>query len=586
MKRMLKIIVYGLAALTLFSCNINLGTGYHDPVTMKEAIKITKSIWSKGDVANMCDYIMSSGTVVAKCQDGTELAVPSDSWVVFIIMDYGVNTMFNSTVLFVDIHTAEVTQVDNVRVTSDYYLDHKYVLKTYKQTRSDETAVKRVYTKVPANTDAGKWAVILSGGGNPCQNYFRYWNDCSLIYQTLKYNYGFDEDNIFVLMSDGGDPSPDQLTLSADSFVSSSVDLDGEGDNDVDFPATYTSLATVFSILAANVENEDEVFFFVTDHGLSQDGDSHIVLWNNETIADWQFAQLVELIPSGARLHFLFGQCYSGGFIDNLAGSNRSIATACRSDELSYSTNLIYDDFLYHWTNAALQNYAPGSREYANTNADDQASFGELFIYARDHDEAALQGSEHPQYYSNPTDFGEHYGLNNLYLYFPNLTGPSNVSIDVNGIFSVSGLPSNAVLTWSTSDNVIGSAVSNTSFSAYGYDYEDAYAGNGAVTFRTTIEGVSYSMMHVFGLWKSGHNVTDHLITGGIYGTEGSFRLNIPNFEGANINWFCDSDTWILYPDTDAGVIMEGVESEAPGSVWVTFNNPLGEFTRIVYEIQ
>ena len=36
-----------------------------------------------------------------------------------------------------------------------------------------------------ATYDSNKYAVIISGGGNPSVNYPRYWNDCSSIYQTF-----------------------------------------------------------------------------------------------------------------------------------------------------------------------------------------------------------------------------------------------------------------------------------------------------------------------------------------------------------------------------------------------------------------
>jgi hypothetical protein len=46
-------------------------------------------------------------------------------------------------------------------------------------------------------------------------------------------------------------------------------------------------------------------------------------------------------------------QCYSGGFIDDLLGPYRTIATAADYDEPSYArSDGLYNEFVYHWTAA------------------------------------------------------------------------------------------------------------------------------------------------------------------------------------------------------------------------------------------
>lgn len=62
--------------------------------------------------------------------------------------------------------------------------------------RYGENANVKPVVKKPSNTNdvnpvAGRtYAVIVSGGCNKMYNYARYWNDCSFIYQTLRYTYG------------------------------------------------------------------------------------------------------------------------------------------------------------------------------------------------------------------------------------------------------------------------------------------------------------------------------------------------------------------------------------------------------------
>ncbi len=60
------------------------------------------------------------------------------------------------------------------------------------------------------------YAVILSGGINKISNHERYWNDCSFIYQTLVNKYGIPKDNIFPIMADGDNPSPDMNPIVGD----------------------------------------------------------------------------------------------------------------------------------------------------------------------------------------------------------------------------------------------------------------------------------------------------------------------------------------------------------------------------------
>ncbi len=245
------------------------------------------------------------------------------------------------------------------------------------------------------------WAVLISGGGSISSNYARYYNDIVFIYETL-IGYGYHDDHIIVLFADGTDPSPDQP-----GGINSNPDLDGDGDDDIQFATTLENLNTVFSTLASILTHEDQLFIYSTDHGGGggeDDWDVYLVGWG-ENIDDYIFAAMIEDIDCSSII-ITMEQCYSGGFLDDLAGDGRVIATACRYDEVSWSgvEHSEYDEFVYHWTSGVNGETPFGETTDADYNEDGYISMEEAFIYAEANDAAR----ETPQYSSMPEDFGSY----------------------------------------------------------------------------------------------------------------------------------------------------------------------------------
>jgi hypothetical protein len=222
-----------------------------------------------------------------------------------------------------------------------------------------------------------KYALLLSGGVSAGSNYPRYLNDLTEIYWTLRNQLGFSASNIFVLYANGSGPS----------WVTNS--------------ATRANLFSTFATLQGLMGSSDELMVFVTNHGgqtVSGTNQAKIWLWNYESIADWEFANQVNLLNSGAKKYFVFGQCYSGGMVDNLAGPNRHIATASAFNEVSYACDGIndqgncgsfnYDEFVMHWTAAFKGSYPNAWPLLSNpdTNSDTVVSLDEAFFYARNWD--------------------------------------------------------------------------------------------------------------------------------------------------------------------------------------------------------
>ena len=249
------------------------------------------------------------------------------------------------------------------------------------------------------------YAVLINGGRNKLPNHERYRNDCSFLYRTLSQTYRVPKRNIIVLMSDGGDPEEDMLKADARGFASSSVDLDGDGWDDVDYPATEQALAFVFLTLSKQLTTDDHLFVFIVDHGGSKDreNDSYIWLWNDQQLSDKHLSLLLNQFDIGS-FNILMGQCYSGGFMDDLTREGRIMTPACSGSEQSWTNpDKPYDEFVYHWTCAINGADETGQPVDADTNGDGEVSMAEAFEYARSHDRV----NETPQYVSLPEELGE-----------------------------------------------------------------------------------------------------------------------------------------------------------------------------------
>ncbi|MHC1727033.1 MAG: C13 family peptidase [Syntrophobacteraceae bacterium] len=269
----------------------------------------------------------------------------------------------------------------------------------------------------PNTPAANRWAVIISGGYNQYNNHIRYWNDCSYFYKTLKAN-GFSDDHIIVLFADGTDPAVDRS-----DGTNSPLDLDEDGDDDIQYSATKANITTVFNNLQTQLGSEDILYIFTTDHGGSNDSppydnpNSILWLWE-EGINDSEFAVQVDKVTTKATV-CIFEQCFSGGMIDDLKKANRVLMSASRFWELSfamgdsfYNDDYQYDEFSYYAT------YALANPSASDANGDGTVSMEEAYLYALSNDSVQAEtisggynNGEHPSYYSNPWDLGRKISL-------------------------------------------------------------------------------------------------------------------------------------------------------------------------------
>lgn len=147
----------------------------------------------------------------------------------------------------------ELNSVKRINKTND--IIKPYVPKTYQNLSTSELATSR-----------RTYAIILSGGVNKKSNGERFWNDCSFIFQTLVNRYGVPKSNIIPIMSDGNNPEIDMELVGGD-FVSQNLDLDDDGEPDIELAATKINIKSALQSLYERMGKDDQLFFYVIDHG-------------------------------------------------------------------------------------------------------------------------------------------------------------------------------------------------------------------------------------------------------------------------------------------------------------------------------
>lgn len=338
--------------------------------------------------------ILPANTVI---KIGTEsIESPNyNSWMFFINQQPLANWGHPCNYMFIGTNNGEVNIIEK-----HFYPTNPSLMDMDKIKSSSASFDKSILVKPTRQTsqtrttyDNNKYAVIISGGGSPLSNYIRYWNDCSSIYQTLLYTYNYNPAHITVIMSDGTDSGIDLST-----GISSPLDLDGNGTNDIQYAATASNIQKVFGELASSLTSNDYLFIFTIDHGAyDSSGNSSLVLWNNENLHASTFAPWVNAIKAKA-INIVMGQCYSGGFIPYFENNPIvSISTASTKDQPSYSTNDgRYDEFVYYWTEAVTKK-APSGYMVGDINLDAFTTAHEAYYYASKHDNQ----SETPLHYSS-----------------------------------------------------------------------------------------------------------------------------------------------------------------------------------------
>ena len=274
---------------------------------------------------------------------------------------------------------------------------------------------------------ATNYAVIINGGGNSERNYVRYWNDCAIVYLTLRDN-GYQEENIYLAV-------PRLYNISNTHCHDFPLDLNNYNDEDI---ITRSVIEDLFSYLSYSLTGNDDLFIYVTGPG-HQDATtdySYIDLWEgDDDISDYDFTELLASLQY-RTLNIVMQQDYAGGFIDNvLALDNVVITTACDANEIARPKVLNnFSEFTYRWVSAIygdspynmiscnicdpypdLNHYNPNMGEcivntYSDFNGDGFVTMAEAFYYVEFYD----RENEHPQIASNPSCLSRALALDEL----------------------------------------------------------------------------------------------------------------------------------------------------------------------------
>lgn len=281
-------------------------------------------------------------------------------------------------------------------------------------TNSKPSVPKTTVLNESKETAKRTYAVILSGGISPISNYERYWNDCSFIYQTLVNKYGVPKENIFPIMADGDNPAVDMYSISG-GFKSQPLDLDNDNVADIKLAATKENVKSTLTNLSNKLQKDDHLFFFVIDHGGTTDNNtnSYICLWGTENLYDHELANMLKPFSNkSVNINVVLGQCYSGGFVDNLKMKGCVVSTASKGSEPSWAcSDIPYDEFVYHWTSAMNGANHNGVVVQADTDNNGKTTVKEAFDYAKKNDRRT---QENPQYQSTPISVGEDLAFNHL----------------------------------------------------------------------------------------------------------------------------------------------------------------------------
>ena len=552
------------------------------PITQAQALEIVKEEIDEYDMVYVSKSIVKKNTKF-KTYFEQYGVVPRESWVVFI------NTMpiANSgpfwLYIYIDPYTGNA-DMDSWEWGYPDSFEYDMVKCEVGASSKEKSMVlfPRVHVARADVSDSlsNNWAVIISGGVRPEVNWERYWNNCSAMYKCLRNVYNYRRDRIFVLMSDGVSPESDRH-LNNGWYESSPQDLDGDGNDDINYSAAKANISTVFNYLRDHVDASEQVLIFITDHGFKNNDESFIGLWNDSSISATELAEEIKKINGLSRKHVVLGQCYSGGFIGPLSSCrNITVSASSAADEMSVSMeNRAYDRFLYHWIGAAAGKTLGGAVINADRNHYEGVSVEEIFRYALDNDGTLY---ETPQYSSSPSPMGEKYGLSGEEFGYPVFSNPpSHMTSGEDYTASLSNLPASCTIDWTTMrdgnisfDRVSPSSVRvrKVSGSPMADDYVKAEV---STSFKT------YSFRQDVYLWESGIHHTDGLIEGSL--TSGTFSLPFGCPDVSSYEWMIDG---VEYEVIDASThIMNFVASgEIPEeyAVSVSFVNPLGSNTTIV----
>jgi hypothetical protein len=222
----------------------------------------------------------------------------------------------------------------------------------------------------------------------------RHLNDLEFAYRTLRDEYGFPADNIYVLNYDGA-------VQVWDSLPSAWAGNNTPYTIKVTAAASRAGFQKVFADLSKKLQPDDFLFIHTNNHGDGMPQPSFMCMptdpfspnsgvfpaWDAYYAAD--FASDLSVLPKYRALMVMMEQCGSGGFnapvIAKSTAASTSVASACAATASSYaSPDGLWDSFAHDWMAATNGSYPNGVALASNpdTNGDGIVDAQEAFNYA------------------------------------------------------------------------------------------------------------------------------------------------------------------------------------------------------------
>ena len=228
--------------------------------------------------------------------------------------------------------------------------------------------------KKTPDTKSNAYALLISGGQQKARNWQSTWNETSVIYQALTDLYGFKKENIVTLMTDGDDPAEDRHVGGV--YITSPLDLDGDGESDINGACNRANVKSEFEKLANKVTSNDDVYVYLTSHGAID----YLALYGSgqNLKASELKGYLDNLNAKSIIVHIT--ACHSGSFVDDLSGSNRTIVTCTSVQESGWAGDyeVFFENFIAGLTGTNLYN---GNAVDCDVNKDEEYDLEECFVY-------------------------------------------------------------------------------------------------------------------------------------------------------------------------------------------------------------
>ena len=184
---------------------------------------------------------------------------------------------------------------------------------------------------IPLWSSLGQAVIIAAGGAQPNNTLFEYSNDFTQrMYRLLKER-GFTDSDVHYM-------NPHAPDIDMNGYPDDGQSDDNRRDFSLFDPEK--ELAEAFSQATANLSAGQQFIFYLHGHA-RQD---HFLITPSYELPASKFSDLLATLPAGIQQVIILDSCYSGSFIDELAGvDNRIIITS--SDDSTSTWNTEYNSF-------------------------------------------------------------------------------------------------------------------------------------------------------------------------------------------------------------------------------------------------